>query len=730
MDSPFSFSELQNVFGKLAEDYGALKELAMSDEDMRIYFEELCNFPVSVVSKEGTVLFVNMAYEKFTGFSKSELIGKSVMFFGEVPAEQIRKRLKDRENNIREQYDLTVHIKNSPPKTIWVDSRPFRDKEGRFVGSLLTTKDIKDDRSREEFIKHNTEYLEAQIEKYTRDLKLYAKEMETEIRIREEAQRALLETDKQLRTIFYNSPDPLFLEEFDGTIIDINDAAARLHGYTREEMIGANVKTFNTPESLAFFDEIQSKLIAGTLHRFEIEIVHSSGKIIPVAVNASVIEYSGRSALLLQSRDISERIRHQKELEKANKLLDEKVIERTQELENANRELRKEIAFRTATQKQLIQQYDFFQTLIDINPNLIFIKNREQQYMLVNDAFAKFLGKSKDKIIGRTLNDIIRSEVEGYPSHLFEEQDEIVLQQVDTHFEFIIELESKYQRGTYYKMIKQAVKAYESDEYLIMGVMIDLSEFKENEINLTKTQQELQINNIKLQHSNEELERFAYIASHDLQSPLKTVISFLQLLEQRYGNKVGSEGKEFIEYCVSASARMRQLITDLLQYSRLNAEPKFSNNVDVNKLLYVVTRNLEANIKSKNAIIHAGNLPMITAEPYLVVQLLQNIVDNGIKFVENKQPVIHISFKETGKHWHFSISDNGIGVSPEYQEKIFKIFHRLHANNEYSGTGIGLAICKKVVEIHHGEIWVDSQVNDGSTFHFTLAKNIERISKN
>ncbi|HEY0262247.1 MAG TPA: PAS domain S-box protein, partial [Chitinophagales bacterium] len=618
--------------------------------------------------------------------------------------------MNDREKNIFEQYESTTILKNGEAKTVWVESRPFRDKNNDFIGSIIVVKDIQEERDREKFIKHNTQYLERQIAERTRELQIYAREMEAEIRIREEAQFALLETDKRLRTLFYNSPDAVFVQRLDGTIIDTNEAFASLYGYTRNEVIGRHVSEMLNTDNTKTIEDIQKKILAKELTNFEIVGRHKDGHSIPFSVNAAIIEYDREPSILLHARDISERIHYQKELEAANKQLDQKVKERTQDLEKANTILQKEIAFSNSMQQQLRQQYSFFQTLIDINPNMIFVKNRAHQYIVINDAFANFYGLAKDEIIGRTPDEIVGREINDNPFSQFDEQDEIAMGNPDTYFEFSLSIDPKYKRGTYYKVIKQAVKNYDSDEYLVLGIMIDLSDIKTHEYYLIQSREELRMNNIKLQRSNEELERFAYIASHDLQSPLKTIISFLQLLESRYGNKIGADGKEFIEYCVSASTRMRQLISDILQYSRLNATPKLSDNVDVNKLLFVVTKNLEANIKATNAIIHAAELPTIKAEPYLVVQLLQNIIDNAIKFVADKQPVILISVSENPTHWVFSIKDNGIGISPEYKEKIFQIFHRLHTSSEYAGTGIGLAICKKVAELHQGEIWIESEV--------------------
>lgn len=699
----------ESAFGSLADDYRQLKSLELRDADIRKYFEELCNSPVVVVSEDQRFLFVNKPYERLSGFSKKELTGAVIAEYTNQPAEEIKKRLAKRKQNIYEQYESHLFTKNSGSKTVWLDSRPLRDKNDHFLGAFITIKDIQEERDRETFIKHNTDYLEKQIEKRTRELKHYTELMQKEIMIREEAQAALFSSEQRFRSLFYNSPDAVFVEELDGTIIDINYAASAMYGFLRKDMQGRNIREFLKPEIDESFEKRQKWLLRQKIAYFEIEIRHRNGHWIPVVVKSAVIQYGTKDVVLFHVRDISERIRNQRALEAANKILEEKVKERTRELETKNEQLQSEVQFRLEIQSQLTRQRNFLQMLIDINPNLIFIKDKTQRYVLVNNAFARFIGKNKEEIIGKSP---VELEATKELHKEFEKQDEQVLKQPETQFEFSLEFKGQKECGKFYKTVKQAVKGLTEDDFLIMGVMTDLTELKQHEEQLTQ--------------SNAELERFAYIASHDLQSPLKTVISFLQLLEHRYGNKLGADGREFIEHSVSASQRMRQLITDLLHYSRLNSSLKFSGEVDCNKLLFVVTKNLEASIQNTRALIHVENLPTITAEPYLMVQLLQNLISNSIKFVKDKQPVIHVSATEKEDYWQFSISDNGIGIGEEYQQTIFNMFLRLHGNSKYSGTGIGLAICKKVVEQHHGKIWFKSENNNGTTFFFTIAKNIMR----
>ena len=225
-----------------------------------------------------------------------------------------------------------------------------------------------------------------------------------------------------------------------------------------------------------------------------------------------------------------------------------------------------------------------------------------------------------------------------------------------------------------------------------------------------------------LKNSNLELQEFAYIISHDLQEPLRAIISFSQLIEENYGELLDSEGKEFFSYILEGGKRMKDLISELLNYSRLSTRQKPLKSNNFNDLLNNALFNLKESIKESGAIITHDELPTLIAEKTQIVQLFQNLISNAIKFRSGNIPKIHIGVKENLNEWLFSVEDNGIGIDPEHFERIFKIFQRLHTRNEYPGTGVGLAICKKIVERHSGKIWLKSEIGKGSTFYFTIPK--------
>jgi PAS domain S-box-containing protein len=252
------------------------------------------------------------------------------------------------------------------------------------------------------------------------------------------------------------------------------------------------------------------------------------------------------------------------------------------------------------------------------------------------------------------------------------------------------------------------------DDLLGIGVVVDITERKRVESELARV-------NAELVRSNAELAQFAYVASHDLQEPLRMISSYLQLVKKRYNHKLDDDGREFIAYAVDGATRMKSLIHDLLRFSRAGTQAVHLQEVDADQLLQVACSNLKMAIVESRAKITSGTLPTVFADSGLLTQVFQNLIGNAIKFrAAGTNPEIQISARRTELGWVFSVSDNGIGIEPQYTARIFRIFERLHGVDDYGGSGVGLAISQRIVERHGGKIWVESQPSQGSTFSFSI----------
>jgi light-regulated signal transduction histidine kinase (bacteriophytochrome) len=283
-----------------------------------------------------------------------------------------------------------------------------------------------------------------------------------------------------------------------------------------------------------------------------------------------------------------------------------------------------------------------------------------------------------------------------------------------------------------FNTISQSYDFYEKDRRM-MERSIELSSDemiglykqlkKEKDEVVQKSEADLESKNTELQKKNVELEQFAYIVSHDLQEPLRTISSFVELLQKKYDGQFDEKADRYFNYVLDASQRMKLLIKNLLDYSRIGKK-KEMEQVDCNKTLHEVLADLGVAISDANADIQHKPLPVVNGYPMELKQLFQNLIINAVKFrKKDVEPQIKISAEQINNHWEFSFADNGIGIEKKHNEKIFQIFQRLHTRSEYEGSGIGLAHCKKIAELHKGKIWVESESGVGATFYFTIPQN-------
>ena len=348
----------------------------------------------------------------------------------------------------------------------------------------------------------------------------------------------------------------------------------------------------------------------------------------------------------------------------------------------------------------------------------------------VNDQFCEISGYDRSELIGKT-HRLINA---GYhPPDFFRE----MWQTITRGEVWQGEIKNRAKDGSFYWVDTTIVPIVgESGELLqFVAIRNDITERKQAEAALRQLNdaleqqvqvrtQELEQRAQELERSNAELEQFAYVASHDLQEPLRTVSSFTELLAQEYGDRLDGEAKEYIEFIVDGALRMQQLVKDLLLYSRVNTRGKAFAPTDCETVLKRVLSNLQFVIVQGESQVTHDPLPDVYADESQVQQLFQNLISNALKFRAEDPPHVHISVisnaDEPSGDWTFCVSDNGIGIEPEYREQIFEIFQRLHSRRVYAGTGIGLAICRKIVQRHGGQIWVEDSPEKGAAFYFTL----------
>jgi PAS domain S-box-containing protein len=465
------------------------------------------------------------------------------------------------------------------------------------------------------------------------------------------------------------SYEAIFSWDLDKGIRSWNHGAEMLYGYALDEAIACVSHDLLKTQFPIEFEEFQDILTKEK--KWTGELVHTTkdGKKIIVETRQQMIQdSSGINVIIETNRDITEKKKAEEDLKQSQKLL---------------------------------------QDVINGFPSPIFVKDTEGRFLIINNKLEELLGVKNEELKGKTDYDIITKELAEY----YMVNDQKVLEEGKP---IVIEEEAEMIDGHHtYIANKFPIYDNKSEPYGVGSISTDITERKilENQMKITMDE---------LKRSNEELERFAYVSSHDLQEPLRMVTLYSQLLERRYKDSLDSDADDFIEYIVENAKRMKQLIDDLLDYSRVTNQAKEFENVDLEKILDVVLINLSGSMDENTFKVTHKPLPTVLADQNQMLQVFQNLITNATKFHGKKPPEINISAENGDNEWIFSISDNGIGIKPEHQKQIFDVFKRLHNRDEYPGTGIGLSIVQKIIKHHGGRIWVESEPGKGSTFYFTI----------
>jgi PAS domain S-box-containing protein len=492
-----------------------------------------------------------------------------------------------------------------------------------------------------------------------------------------ESERELRETKNYLENLLNYSNTPIIVWNIKNEIQLFNHAFERLTGYMSDDVLGKKLDFLFPKTSLKESKGKIKQALTENLETIEIPILTNKQETRIVLWNsAKIYDNNGKLvSTIAQGKDITERRQTEDEL----KLSREKL---NLALENGG------IGIWEWDIKTNELKWDKrMEVIFGIKPG---------SFAKTYEAFEKFL---VEEDVPHT-RDAIKNALED-----------------DVPFETVYRIKLSNDETKYISARALVNRDNDRKPLKMIGICYDITEMKKG------TEKTLFRLNEDLLRSNKELEQFAYIASHDLQEPLRMVSSFTQLLSQRYKDKLDSDAQEFIQYAVDGAVRMQGLINDLLEYSRVETRGKKFILIDIHRVLGQTVRNLSLVIQEKNALVVNDFMPTMVADEGQMVQLFQNLIGNAIKFCDSS-PHVHISCQEEGDYYIFSVEDNGIGIEPQYFNRIFQIFQRLQAKDAYEGTGIGLAICKRIVERHRGKIWVESQPGKGTKFYFSISKNL------
>lgn len=481
--------------------------------------------------------------------------------------------------------------------------------------------------------------------------------------------QALRESEAKYRSLYNNAQAGIYRTHVDGRFLDLNDKMAAMFGLSKEAVLQKSAPEFwaDVADREAFVRALQEN---GMVNNFEGRFQTPSGV---------------RTFLLAGTLDV-----------------DTGVIEGTAV----------DITARLKAQAALQQSEQRFRSFFETDLIGMAVTSLEKGWVHVNDRLCDILGYPRVELIQKTWVDVTHPDD---------------IQQDVTYFNTLLdgtangyEMDKRFIRKDgqiiHAHIVVRTMRSSDGRLDHFLALVDDITERKQAELALAQNARELF-------RSNQDLEQFAYIASHDLQEPLRMVNSFLQLLQRRYGEQLDQDAHDYINFAVDGAQRMQKMINELLQYSRVGTRGRDPEPTDSGDVLTQVLDNLEIQLHDTEATVTHDPLPVVMADRNQLTQLLQNLLSNGLKFHKpGERPHIHVAAAAQDGMWQFAVADNGIGVEPHYADQVFELFRRLHTQEEYPGTGLGLAICKRIVERHNGRIWLDATPGEGTTVYFMLPK--------
>jgi len=520
------------------------------------------------------------------------------------------------------------------------------------------------------------------------------------------------ESEAKYQGLLEAAPDAMVVVNQGGEIVLVNVQAEKQFGYSRDELLGKKVKNI-IPEGFA------ERLIADAARSAADALAQQIG---------TGIELSGRR------KDGSEFPIEimLSPLESAEGILVTAAI--------------RNISVRKDAEKHLVQMESRYRGLLEAAPDAMVVVNRGGEIVLVNVQAEKQFGYRRDELLGQKVKNIIP---EGFAERLIADATRSVADALAQQIGTGIELCGRRKDGSEFPIEIMLSPLESAEGILVTAAIRNISARKKSErvntqlenqatvlqsahdeleVRVRERTKELAFANQILEQSNLELKQFAYVASHDLQSPLRSISGFVQLLKLEYEGKLDEQAQDWIRRTVGAIGQMQRLIRDLLSYSRVDARSLPFTRIPFLDIVRDAVTLLESSLRDSGGRVTWDELPVVMGDRSQLVQLIQNLVGNGLTYHGDKPPHIHLSAERSGQEWIFSVRDNGIGIDPKYREQIFEIFKRLHDQKEYPGTGIGLAVCRRVVNRHGGRIWVESELGHGSTFHFTIPEGTEQTN--
>jgi PAS domain S-box-containing protein len=682
------------------------------------------NEGIWTVDVEGRTTYLNQRLAEMLGYTVEQMLGRPVFdFMDEGVRLEAQQHFECCQQGIKEQ-SISFRRQDGEALSCIISTSPRLNQRGTFIGTLILLSDV-------------TERKQAQEE-------------------RQSLQAQLEQQVQTMDTILSASPDHFYMFDREGRFIYASRAALQALGLHKSDIVG------KTEQELGFPPEVIEP------HKQRREIVFATGQALRGETNLQTgdgvrqYEYiltpihdaSGSvQVVVVTATDVTERRQEEEELRQYRNHLEQLVAARTAELARKIEQLNQEIIERKQAEQELQRQTQYRQLLAEITFRIreslqieVILQTMVTQLQQLLQAdrvlFYRLLPNRNGKVVAEAVVPGWQKTLgQEFIDHCFEDE---YLKQYQQEIHAWSDVEQAGFQPCHLDMLRQfSIRANLIVPILlkdkIWGMLfvqqcsaprqwnqfeIDLLRQLADQLSIALAQAQLleqaTRHSQELARSNAELEQFAYAASHDLKEPLRTLASYAKLLSRRYSSQVDDKGNRFIQYITEEALRMQAMIDDLLQYSRVGRQPQNFTSVRCSAVFDIVVTRLEGAISSSGATVTRGDLPVIMADETQLVQLFQNLISNAIKYRSKEPPAVHVAAQRQEGQWLFWVRDNGIGLAPKYAERIFAIFQRLHLQEEYSGTGIGLAIAAKIVERHGGRIWVESELGKGATFYFTI----------